>query len=179
MLLLLGVLALLPPTAAAPPPFTVAAVAGTGTSGGPSPDGTAGTAASFSRPPFVFVFDDTTLLADTISIRTLPPSGLLGTLAGAPHAGACTAPGDGGAALSACIEAPAAAAVSPAALNQLVFADSTYNRVRAIRDFDRNKIWKRDEEPASNEIEITVEPGGELTLPVFVLVRPVPAETKP
>ncbi|MCE9627333.1 MAG: Ig-like domain-containing protein [Candidatus Eisenbacteria bacterium] len=52
-------------------------------------------------------------------------------------------------------------------------------RVRAIRDFDRNKIWKRDEEPASNEIEITVEPGGELTLPVFVLVRPVPAETKP
>lgn len=51
--------------------------------------------------------------------------------------------------------------------------------VRAIRDYDRNKIWKRDEEPASEEIEVTVEPGGELTLPVFVLVRPVPTETKP
>ncbi len=43
--------------------------------------------------------------------------------------------------------------------------------VRAIRDFDRNKIWKRDEEPGSEEIEITVLPGGKLLLPTLVLVR--------
>src|SRR5207247_5452316 len=45
-------------------------------------------------------------------------------------------------------------------------------RVRAFRDFDRNKVWKRDEEPGSDEIEITVRPGETLELPVFVLVRP-------
>ena len=44
--------------------------------------------------------------------------------------------------------------------------------MRAFRDFDRNKIWKRDEEPGSEEIEITVHPGEVLELPKFVLVRP-------
>lgn len=48
-------------------------------------------------------------------------------------------------------------------------------RVRAIRDLDRNKIWKRDEEPASEEVEVLVAPGGSIDLPPFVLVRPSPA----
>ncbi|MEQ1833052.1 MAG: Ig-like domain-containing protein, partial [Candidatus Eisenbacteria bacterium] len=43
--------------------------------------------------------------------------------------------------------------------------------VRAFRDFDRNKIWKRDEEPGSDEIQVKVLPGGTLELPTFVLVR--------
>ena len=45
-------------------------------------------------------------------------------------------------------------------------------KVRAFRDIDRNKIWKRDEEPGSGEIEVHVLPGGSLELPVLVLVRP-------
>lgn len=45
-------------------------------------------------------------------------------------------------------------------------------RVRAFRDIDKNKIWKRDEEPASDEIEVHVLPGGMLELPTFVLARP-------
>jgi hypothetical protein len=44
-------------------------------------------------------------------------------------------------------------------------------RVRAFRDMDRNKNWKRDEEPASEEIEVTVPPGGVVELPALVLVR--------
>ncbi len=52
-------------------------------------------------------------------------------------------------------------------------------RVRAIRDFDRNKIWKRDEEPGSDEIDVTVPPGGEVSLPPFILVRARPAGTSP
>lgn len=44
-------------------------------------------------------------------------------------------------------------------------------RVRAIRDLDRNRIWKRDEEPGSEEITVTVLPGGKLELPTLVLVR--------
>lgn len=52
-------------------------------------------------------------------------------------------------------------------------------RVRAFRDFDRNKIWKRDEEPASAEVEVTVTPGGLLELPTFVLARPRPAGNAP
>src|SRR5439155_25900969 len=44
--------------------------------------------------------------------------------------------------------------------------------VRAFRDIDKNKVWKRDEEPASDEIELHVLPGGVLELPTFVLVRP-------
>lgn len=49
-------------------------------------------------------------------------------------------------------------------------------RVLAFRDFDRNKIWKRDEEPGSDELVVTVLPGGKLELPTFVLVR-APAES--
>ena len=45
-------------------------------------------------------------------------------------------------------------------------------RVRAFRDTDRNKIWKRDEEPGSDEIEVHVLPGEVRELPTFVLVRP-------
>jgi Big-like domain-containing protein len=45
-------------------------------------------------------------------------------------------------------------------------------RVRAFRDLDRNKTWTRDEEPASDEIEAHVRPGGSLELPTLVLVRP-------
>lgn len=44
-------------------------------------------------------------------------------------------------------------------------------QVRAFRDLDRNKMWKRDEEPASDEIRVKVLPGGSLELPTFVLVR--------
>ena len=44
--------------------------------------------------------------------------------------------------------------------------------VRAFRDFDRNKTWKRDEEPGSAEIRVTLLPAGDLELPAFVLVRP-------
>lgn len=51
-------------------------------------------------------------------------------------------------------------------------------RVRAFRDADRNKIWKRDEEPASEEREITVQPGESQESKPFVLVRPRP-ETPP
>jgi hypothetical protein len=45
-------------------------------------------------------------------------------------------------------------------------------RVRAFRDLDKNKGWKRDEEPASEETQVTVSPGGVIELPPFVLVRP-------
>jgi hypothetical protein len=44
-------------------------------------------------------------------------------------------------------------------------------RVRAFRDLDKNKSWKRDEEPASEETMVTVTPGGVIDLPPFVLVR--------
>jgi hypothetical protein len=52
-------------------------------------------------------------------------------------------------------------------------------RVRAFRDADRNKIWKRDEEPASEEREITVRPGESQELKAFVLVRPRAEGTAP
>lgn len=42
-------------------------------------------------------------------------------------------------------------------------------RVRAFRDRDRDKIWKRDSEPASLEIEVKITPGGELKGATFVL----------
>jgi hypothetical protein len=48
-------------------------------------------------------------------------------------------------------------------------------RVRAFRDLDRNKSWSREEEPASEEIEAHVRPGGTLELPTLVLVRAVRA----
>ncbi len=52
-------------------------------------------------------------------------------------------------------------------------------RVRAFRDVDRNKAWSREEEPASDEIEVHVRPGGVLELPTLVLVRPVRAAGAP
>ncbi len=51
--------------------------------------------------------------------------------------------------------------------------------VRAFRDLDRNKAWKRDEEPASEEIRVSVLPGGVLELPPLVLVRSRPAADAP
>lgn len=45
-------------------------------------------------------------------------------------------------------------------------------RVRAVRDLDRNRIWKRDEEPATEELRVRVPPGGLLDLGTIVLVRP-------
>ena len=42
---------------------------------------------------------------------------------------------------------------------------------RAYRDLDRNKAWKRDQEPASGEVTITLGPGSEVTGVTFVLVR--------
>ncbi len=49
-------------------------------------------------------------------------------------------------------------------------------RVRAFRDLDRNKSWKRGTEPASVEIDVRIEPGGELKGGVFVLLRPRPED---
>jgi len=51
-------------------------------------------------------------------------------------------------------------------------------RVRAFRDRDRDKIWKRDSEPASLEVEVKITPGGELKGATFVLFmhREGPAE---
>lgn len=51
------------------------------------------------------------------------------------------------------------------------FDPGTYT-VRAFRDLDRNKAWKRDTEPASAEIRITITPGGVLENVVFHLDRP-------
>jgi hypothetical protein len=45
-------------------------------------------------------------------------------------------------------------------------------RVRAFRDLDRNKVWKRDSEPASEEMLIVLTPGGEVVGMVFVMARP-------
>jgi hypothetical protein len=44
--------------------------------------------------------------------------------------------------------------------------------VRAFRDLDRNKQWKREEEPASEELRVTLPPDADLELPAFVLARP-------
>jgi hypothetical protein len=52
-------------------------------------------------------------------------------------------------------------------------------RVRAFRDTDRNKIWKRDEEPASEERRVEVRPGESIELPAFVLERPRPGGSSP
>jgi hypothetical protein len=52
-------------------------------------------------------------------------------------------------------------------------------RVRAFRDMDRNKIWKRDTEPASTEIVVRIQPGGEITNAAFVLFRWHEEEAKP
>ena len=47
-------------------------------------------------------------------------------------------------------------------------------RVRAYRDLDRNKVWKRELEPASAESDIDVPPGGSVEAPALVLVRAAP-----
>ncbi|HTR97901.1 MAG TPA: Ig-like domain-containing protein [Candidatus Acidoferrales bacterium] len=52
-------------------------------------------------------------------------------------------------------------------------------RVRAFRDLDRNRVWKRDTEPASEEVLVHIEPGGEITGFEFVLARPVPLPPAP
>jgi hypothetical protein len=49
--------------------------------------------------------------------------------------------------------------------------DAGVYRVRAYRDLDRNKAWKRDQEPASGEVVVTLGPGAEVTGVSFVLVR--------
>src|SRR5262249_477791 len=57
--------------------------------------------------------------------------------------------------------------------------DPATHPVRAFRDAERNKVRKRDEEPGSDEIEVTVKPGAELELPTFVLVRPAKRAESP
>ena len=60
--------------------------------------------------------------------------------------------------------------VDPSGGFDFTWDPGTY-KVRAFRDLDRSKSWKRDEEPASEEIEVKVSPGGVIELPAFVLVR--------
>jgi hypothetical protein len=62
--------------------------------------------------------------------------------------------------------------IDPSGGYDLSWDPGTY-KVRAFRDLDKNKSWKHDEEPASEEIDVTVTPGGVIELPPFVLVRPV------
>ena len=65
--------------------------------------------------------------------------------------------------------------VDPSGGFDFTWDPGTY-KVRAFRDLDKNKSWKRDEEPASEETELTVQPGGVIDVPPFVLVRaPKPA----
>ncbi len=45
-------------------------------------------------------------------------------------------------------------------------------RVRAFRDVDRNRIWKREEEPGSEEYRLTVTPAGVVEGIHFTLRRP-------
>ncbi len=45
-------------------------------------------------------------------------------------------------------------------------------RVRAYRDIDGDRAWKRDTEPASEEVRVTIEPGADISGVVFVLRRP-------
>jgi len=61
--------------------------------------------------------------------------------------------------------------VDPSGKFDLTWDPGTF-KVRAYRDLDKNKAWKRDEEPASEEVEITVKPGGVTQVGPFVLVRP-------
>jgi hypothetical protein len=60
--------------------------------------------------------------------------------------------------------------IDPSGGFDLTWDPGTY-KVRAFRDLDKNKNWKRDEEPASEETEVIVPPGGVIELPPFVLVR--------
>jgi hypothetical protein len=52
-------------------------------------------------------------------------------------------------------------------------------RMRAFRDLDRNRAWKRDVEPASEEILIDVKPGGETVGLVLVMQRATKPEHSP
>lgn len=55
--------------------------------------------------------------------------------------------------------------------------DAGVYRVRAFRDRDRDREWKREDEPASLEVEVRITPGGEVTGAAFLLFmhRPEPA----
>ncbi len=44
--------------------------------------------------------------------------------------------------------------------------------MRVFRDLDRNRIWKRDTEPASDSLRVVLTPGGVLEDVRFVLQRP-------
>jgi len=44
--------------------------------------------------------------------------------------------------------------------------------LRAYRDLDKNRLWKRDEEPASEPLGIHVQPADDIKDVVLVLVRP-------
>lgn len=122
--------------AAAAPCFSVTTFAGSGKSGY-SPDGTAATAALFHGPsvafPAPFLGNGTVLVADDNYIRTVSPSGVLGTFAGSVHAADCTgAAGDGGAATAACLSNPAFAVLSPDVAAEVLISDSTNHRVRVV-----------------------------------------------
>jgi hypothetical protein len=52
-------------------------------------------------------------------------------------------------------------------------------RVRAFRDSDRNRVWKRDTEPASVEIEVRITPGGEVRDAAFLLFMHPAEEPEP
>lgn len=52
-------------------------------------------------------------------------------------------------------------------------------RVRAYRDMDRNRAWKRDTEPASEELVVRIEPAGSVAGVTFTLARPVPEGQSP
>ncbi len=68
--------------------------------------------------------------------------------------------------------------IDPSGAYDFGWEPGTY-RVRAFRDTDRNKVWKRDEEGASEERRVVVSPGESQELPTFVLVRPKSAEPSP
>jgi hypothetical protein len=44
--------------------------------------------------------------------------------------------------------------------------------IRAFRDLDKNRVWKRDEEPASEVLGIHVQPADDIKDVVLVLQRP-------
>ena len=44
--------------------------------------------------------------------------------------------------------------------------------LRAFRDRDKNRVWTRDEEPASDPLAIRVEPADDVREVVLVLRRP-------
>jgi hypothetical protein len=52
-------------------------------------------------------------------------------------------------------------------------------RLRAFKDLDHNRAWKRDVEPASEEQVVELKPGGEVNGLVFVLQRPPKPQAAP